>query len=481
MIYVINKYVFFVLLIITARVFAQYDFEVAFTNLNFTNPLGLQNANDGTNRIFVVEQIGKIKVFPNEKNINSAKVFLDITNKITSGGETGLLGLAFHPDYKNNGYFYVNYTAPDPLRTVISRFSVSSTDPDFADESSEQILLTFNQPYSNHNGGCLAFGPDGYLYISTGDGGSGGDPQNNAQNIKNFLGKILRIDVDITQQKVNYGIPADNPFMDSTNTEIKKEIFAWGLRNTWKFSFDSETGLLWAGDVGQDTWEEIDIIRNGKNYGWRCYEANHEYNTNNCNGNYEFPIWEYSHSQGFSVTGGYVYRGSDVPELYGKYIYGDYVTARVWALDYFLANPPTNIQITTAPGSITSFGIDENQELFLVSFNGKIYKFIPTLTNVNDKQNPINNFYLYQNFPNPFNPATTISYSVPSVNNKLVSLKIFDILGNEVATLVDQEQAVGIHYTTFNSSDYINLTSGIYFCRLEIGDFSQTRKMILLK
>ncbi len=354
------KFVIIVIVLLSVSTKAQYNFEVAFPNLTFTNALDLQHAGDGSNRIFVVEQAGKIKVFPNQKNINTTKTFLDITDRVTSGGETGLLGLAFHPDFKNNGYFYVNYTAPNPLRTVISRFKVSTSNPDSAEKNSEQILLTFNQPYSNHNGGCVAFGADGYLYIGAGDGGSGGDPDNNAQNISNYLGKILRIDVNNPQAPLNYGIPNSNPFADSTNANIKKEIYAWGLRNPWRFSFDPVTGFLWCGDVGEGNWEEVDLISRGKNYGWRCYEGLHAYNTNGCNGIYEAPIWEYSHTVGFSITGGYVYRGQNVPELYGKYIYGDYVTKKVWALSYDGINPAVNTEITTAAGSITSFGVDES-------------------------------------------------------------------------------------------------------------------------
>ena len=218
------KFVILILILLQTTIFAQYNFEVAFPNLTFSSPLDLQNAGDGTNRIFVVEQTGIIKVFPNNQNVSNTKIFLDITDRVTSGGETGLLGLAFHPDFETNGYFYVNYTAPNPLRTVISRFQVSAANPDSADKNSELILMTYDQPFSNHNGGCVAFGPDGYLYIGAGGGGSGGDPLNNGQSITTHLGKILRIDVDNPQPPLNYGIPSDNPFADSVNVSVKKEI-----------------------------------------------------------------------------------------------------------------------------------------------------------------------------------------------------------------------------------------------------------------
>lgn len=560
-----KTYIISLLLLGLSAANAQYNFQEAFPNLTFSNPLYLDHAGDGSNRIFVVEQAGRIKVFPNNSSVTTTKLFLDITDRVTSGGETGLLGLAFHPNYENNGYFYVNYTAPSPLRTIVSRFQVSPTNPDSADKNTEQILLTFNQPYSNHNGGCIAFGPDGYLYIATGDGGSGGDPQNNAQNVTNLLGKILRIDVDNPQAPLNYGIPPTNPFADSTNTSIKKEIYAYGLRNPWRMSFDPVTGWLWAADVGQSNWEEIDIITNGGNYGWRCYEGNHPYNTSGCGGTYIFPVWEYSHTLGISVTGGYVYRGQNVPELYGKYIYGDYGSRRVWSLLYDGVNPPSNSQITTAVGSITSFRVDQNNELYLVSFNGKIYNFIPTVipvelasftatvvdgkvrldwytatetnnsgfmiersqdgVNFNDlyfiggngtstqrniysytdndvtfgvyyyrlKQidmdgtvnylNVVNvdlgspkSFLLEQNFPNPFNPSTTISWQSPE--SGFQTLKVYDMLGNEVATLLNDFKEAGKHSVVFNAE---NLPSGLYLYKLSIGNFSTVRKMLLMK
>ena len=560
------KFVIILLILIPLTVTAQYNFEIAFPNLNFSSALDLQNAGDGTNRIFVVERNGRIKVFANEQSVSSTKTFLDITDRVTPGSETGLLGLVFHPNYESNGYFYVNYTAPNPvLHTVISKFQVSFTNPDSADVYSELILLTYNQPYSNHNGGCVAFGPDGYLYIAAGDGGSGGDPDNNAQNITTLLGKIIRIDVDNPQSPNNYGIPADNPFIDSTNVNVRKEIFAWGMRNPWRFSFDPITGWLWCGDVGENTWEEVDIIQNGKNYGWRCYEGNHSYNLTGCNGLYEFPIWEYSHSLGVSITGGYVYRGQNVPELYGKYIYGDYGSARVWSLEYDGINPAVNTQITTASGSITSFGVDENQELYLVSFNGNIYKFTPsaipvelisfnatvvggkvklewytstetnnagfmigrskdganykeiffirgngTTTNRNDysyldesvnsgvyyyrlKQIDFDGsveyiktvaidlgmpktFLLEQNYPNPFNPKTKIRYQIPE--REFVSLIVYNILGKEITTLINNVKLPGKYDIEFDGS---NLSSGVYFYKLSAGNYTLVRKMSYLK
>ena len=291
----IVKYSIAISIIISNTAFGQFSLQNAFPNLTFNNPLYLTNSGDGSNRNFVVEQDGRIKVFTNSPNTFISKIFLDITDKVTSGGELGLLGLAFHPDYQNNGYFYVNYTADNPLRTIISRFQVTSN-PDSANKNSEFQILAFNQPYANHNGGWIGFGPnDGYLYIASGDGGDAGDPQNKGQSINTLLGKILCIDVD---GGTPYAIPTTNPFYDSTGS-VRKEIYAWGLRNPWRCSFDSVIGRFWCADVGQGAWEEINIIENGKNYGWRCYEGNHPFNTAGCNyPEYIDPIWEYPHGSG---------------------------------------------------------------------------------------------------------------------------------------------------------------------------------------
>ncbi|MBS4036417.1 MAG: PQQ-dependent sugar dehydrogenase [Ignavibacterium sp.] len=373
--------IFVLALLFSSLTSAQYSAQEAFPNLpNFSGPVDLRNSNDCTNRLFVIEQIGRIRVFDNRPDVNSYKTFLDITDRVSSGGEMGLLGLDFHPDYKNNGYFYVNYTADNPRRTIISRFQVSATNPDSASGSSEFELLNFSQPYSNHNGGWIGFGPDdGYLYIATGDGGSGGDPQNNSQTITNLLGKILRIDVDNQDPGLNYAIPVDNPFVDSSGS-VRKEIYAWGLRNPWRCSFDPVTGWLWSADVGQSAREEINVIDNGGNYGWRCYEGNLPYNTSGClpASNYIFPVYDYPHTVGYSVTGGYVYRGPNQPGLDGKYVYADWGSRNVWAITYDGINPATNQQLFTLPsGSPTSFGVDEAGELYIVG-GTRIRKIIPT-------------------------------------------------------------------------------------------------------
>lgn len=356
---------------------AQLEIQPAFPNLSFQQPVDIQNAGDGSNRLFVLEQRGVILVFQNNQNTSTKKVFLDLSDKVKNGGELGLLGLAFHPDYKNNGYFFVNYTTDKPLRSVVSRFKVSADDPDKADRNSELILFKVNQPYSNHNGGQTSFGPDGYLYISFGDGGSAGDPQNNAQNNTTLLGKILRIDVDKKEGSRNYAIPSDNPFKGN-RSGFREEIYAFGLRNVWRFSFDFPTKQLWAADVGQNLWEEINLIVKGGNYGWRCYEGLHTYNTSGCDAtNYIKPIWEYGHNSdgGYSITGGFVYRGRNASELSGKYIYADYVSGNIWALELQGSNVKNSLLFKEAH-SVSTFGIDENKELYFANYSsGRIYKF----------------------------------------------------------------------------------------------------------
>ncbi|MEP6594905.1 MAG: PQQ-dependent sugar dehydrogenase [Ginsengibacter sp.] len=362
----------------TSSVSDKYKLDEAFPGLEFNLPLELTSPNDGSDRIFVAEQGGVIKVFPAKAGVTESTVFLNIISKVSSGGEKGLLGLAFHPDYKSNGYFYINYTRANPLETVIARYKVSSANPDVADAASEQILLTYTQPYENHNGGKVAFGNDGFLYIAAGDGGSGGDPGNRAQNRKELLGKILRIDVNNPAGNLKYGIPADNPYAKNSDG-YREEIYAYGLRNPWRFNFHRETGTLWAGDVGQNKIEEVDIIEKGGNYGWRIMEANECYNSSNCDKTgLSEPIWSYHQSSetGRSVTGGYVCEDENLPNLKGKYIYGDYVSGNIWALTYSGKIAVKNELITTLSGNLSSFGEDSKNNLYVLAYaNGKIYKF----------------------------------------------------------------------------------------------------------
>jgi len=350
--------------------------ETAFPNLTFTRPVDLQHPGDGSNRLFVVEQSGVISVFENDSPVQSQSTFLNIEDRVNdSGNEEGLLGLVFHPEYEQNGYFYVDYTASNPRRTVIARYSVSPGDSNSALPESEHILLEVNQPYSNHNGGQITFGPDGYLYIAFGDGGSGNDPQGNGQNRSTLLGSIVRIDVDNPDNGNEYGIPDDNPFAGNPDGH-REEIYAYGLRNPWRFSFDAQTDSLWAADVGQGAYEEVDIIRSGENYGWNIMEGFHCLDGGDCDeSGLTMPIVEYGHDVGQSITGGFVYRGSNVPQLIGKYIYADFVSGRIWSLEYSGGEVIENAELFDTDLLISTFGTDANNELFFCAFDGKIYKF----------------------------------------------------------------------------------------------------------
>jgi glucose/arabinose dehydrogenase len=378
----------------------QYMIEVAFPNLLFSSPIGLYHAGDGTNRLFVVEQEGVIRVFENSPNISVANVFIDITDRVLFSGEQGLLGLAFHRNFTENGYFYIDYVTDNPRRTVIARYSVSNNSANQADQSSETILLEVLQPFSNHKGGQIAFGPDGYLYIAMGDGGGAGDPQGNGQNLSALLGKILRIDVDNPSGSLNYSIPDDNPFFNNT-LSYREEIYAYGLRNPWRFSFDPATGWLWVADVGQNRMEEIDIVKKGGNYGWNTMEGTLCYSpSSGCNKTgLEPPIWEYGHDVGSSITGGFVYRGSELNELYGAYVYGDYGSGRIWALRYDGVTTSMNTELADTSVNIPSFGLDQQNRLYICSFDGRIYKLAvkditpPTIGNV-VQQPPENSVHL---------------------------------------------------------------------------------------
>ncbi|MHA2611049.1 MAG: PQQ-dependent sugar dehydrogenase [bacterium JZ-2024 1] len=345
------------------------------------HPVHITHAGDGSGRLFLVEQRGVIRVYSGGKILS--KPFLDIQDRVISGGEMGLLSVAFHPEYRKNGRFFVNYTSrAGGLHSVISEFSVRKNNPNQADPDSEKILLTFPQPYANHNGGLNLFGPDGYLYISTGDGGSANDPHNNGQRLDTLLGKILRIDVNRKETGKNYAIPKDNPFVGNPGT--KPEIWAYGLRNPWRFSFDPLTGLLYAGDVGQNHREEIDIVEKGRNYGWRVMEGficTPGVNPNCDPTGLELPIWDYPREEGISVIGGFVYRGSSIPALCGAYVFGDYGSGRIWALYYQPESKkvfPPGLLLNTSL-AISTFGIDENYEIYVADHNsGKIFLLVPS-------------------------------------------------------------------------------------------------------
>jgi glucose/arabinose dehydrogenase len=333
-----------------------------------SQPEGLVNAGDGSGRLFIVEQAGLIRILQDGAILE--KPFLNLTQRVVCCGERGLLGLAFHPGYAENGYLYVNYTeeVSGKTYTVIARYTVSANDPNQADPGSEMRILHIDQPYQNHKGGQLQFGPDGYLYIGLGDGGSEGDPLGNGQSLETLLGKMLRIDVDYEEP---YSIPADNPFVDGGGL---REIWAYGLRNPWRFSFDRLTGDLYIGDVGQDAWEEIDYLPagspGGANFGWSYFEGTHPYRGSPpADMQFVMPVTEYSHSQGDAVIGGYVYRGNQLLDWYGVYIYGDYGSGRVWGLLHLPDGSWQNAQLFDTSRHISTFGVDEDGNIYIVDDN----------------------------------------------------------------------------------------------------------------
>lgn len=358
----------------------------AFPDLKFEKPLFLCEIPDGSGRVVVLEQGGRAWVFPNRVDVRPAdrKLFLDVSARTSTFIEMGLLGMAFHPKFAENRFVYVYYSEKPPgagpiIRkhdSIVARFTVDAKDPDRLDPASEKILMRIEQPYANHNGGCLLFGPDGFLYIGLGDGGAGGDPHGHGQNRKTLLGDMLRIDVDHPATGKEYGIPPDNPYAGNEKG-FCEEIWAWGLRNPWRFSFDRATGDLWAADVGQNKMEEIDIIEKGCNYGWNHYEGSlkfHQPARVRQEAEYAFPVVEYLQQDGGrSITGGYVYRGKRFPGLEGVYLYADYTSGKLWGFRYHRENRKViekRLLLETRM-AITSFGEDTAGELYVIAFNGK--------------------------------------------------------------------------------------------------------------
>jgi glucose/arabinose dehydrogenase len=358
---------------------------------NPLRPLVLTHAGDGSNRVFVATEHGVIHVFPNDQKATKTKVFLDIQDRVVyddNQNEEGFLGLVFHPNFKKNGEFFVFYTTKKAkLTNVISRFKVSKDDPDRADPDSEEEIMRITKPYWNHDGGTLCFGADGLLYIAVGDGGLANDPHENGQNLKSILGKVLRIDIDHKGEaegerpRKNYAISKDNPFVDKDGA--RPEIYAYGLRNIWRMAFDRKTGRLWASDVGQNLYEEIDLIVAGGNYGWNLREGLHPFGPKGAGPRKDLiePIWEYHHDVGKSLTGGLVYRGERLPLLEGAYVYGDYVSGKIWALRYDDAKKrvTANQPIRSPNVPIMSFGEDEKGEIYFMTYSatGKgIYRFV---------------------------------------------------------------------------------------------------------
>ncbi len=346
-------------------------------------PIVITGARDETDRLFIATQYGTIFWIDNSPQATEVNTLLDLRDRVSYSpkqNEEGFLGLAFHPQFAENGQLFVYYTPQGkPRRSVVSRFRISADDPHRADPDSEEVLLTVDQPYWNHNGGTIVFGPDGYLYIALGDGGKANDPHMHGQNLQSLLGKILRIDVDHQEGELAYAIPHDNPFAQSQSF-ARGEIWANGLRNVWRMSFDRKTNSLWAADVGQNLWEEVNIIHRGGNYGWNLREGKHPFGPGGTGPrvNLTEPIWEYGRDLGKSITGGTVYRGTKVPELAGAYLYADYVTGHIWALWYDTDSKQVtaNRTLRESGGPVITFGEDNEGEVYFTSLQGDIMKFV---------------------------------------------------------------------------------------------------------
>ncbi len=484
-----SKFLLFSLLLLVRASSAQYVLQPVFSNLPaFSSPTELQTMPDGTGRMIVLEQRGRLWIFDNTPTVSTRRLFFDGRTVVTQNGcEAGLLGCAFHPDYANNHFVYLSYdTGSDPIwYSQIVRYQVSTTNPDSIIPSSAHIILTFEQDgLCNHKGGCLRFGPDGYLYASFGDGGGGGDPFKHGQDRSVFFGKILRLDVDHEAGGNNYAIPADNPFTNNTQG-FKKEIFCYGMRNTWKFSFDKPTGKLWAGDVGQDAFEEIDILTNGGNYGWNIMEGYH------CYPNSDFscdstgmipPIWEYPHPNGDSraITGGFVYHGTALPSLAGKYVYGDYVIGTLWALTDNGSSPATNELLVDGEGaniSISSLGEDQAGEIYGIgNNNGKIYKLTSTAGVGNNSSHIKFALNADRTYLDASHLTTYIHFTIPE--NQHVTMTLIDEKGNEIRKMLDREMELGEQSLQLNMSSF---TNGIYFVQFAGSTGTKVLKLTVQK
>ncbi|WP_029293946.1 PQQ-dependent sugar dehydrogenase [Chryseobacterium hispalense] len=424
----------------------------------FTAPVEITHANDS--RMFVVQQNGIIKIIQPNGSVNSAN-FLDISSKITYGGERGLLGLAFHPQYSTNGYFFVYYNDTSGNITV-ARYTRSSN-PDVADAATEKIILNQPKPFDNHNGGSIHFAPDGYLWIVTGDGGSGGDPNNNGQNKNSLLGKLLRLDINSTGP---YNIPADNPFV---GTDGADEVWAYGLRNAWKFNFDTVSGNVMIADVGQGNIEEINrmpITQSGINYGWRCYEGNNVYNTSGCaaQSTMTFPVAAYNHSGGrCSITGGYVYRGLQYPALQGKYIFADYCSTQIGIL-----NNDDSITWSAAfsGNNFSTFGINNQNELFVAAVNnGKIFKVTTSTLGINENELSSQ----IKIYPNPASERVFID----GIEDSGTTVDITSPEGRKVLEKAKMESD--------NSLNISGIPAGVYYIHLNTENQKSYSKKLIIK
>ncbi|WP_179007767.1 PQQ-dependent sugar dehydrogenase [Winogradskyella forsetii] len=451
------------------------DLDLELHASGFNRPVSIKHAGD--DKLYIVEQDGLIKIINADGTVESTP-FLDIDNLvINTGNERGLLGLAFHPNYAANGYFFVNYIN-NSGNTEISRFTRDTANPLLADPNSELPILSYTQPYSNHNGGDLAFGSDGYLYISSGDGGSGGDPDDNGQNTLNLLGKILRIDIDATTANENYSIPSSNPFVG--DSDVSPEIFAYGLRNPWKFSFDRLTDDMWIADVGQNAYEEINMVSpteaaTGLNYGWRCYEGNGPYNLDDCTdpSAYTYPVSGYAHfSDGApkcSITGGYRYRGAMYPNFDGLYFFADICSGEIAFLEFNDATGNWDRTFEDFSGQWTAFGEDINGEIYVADLDsGNIYQLTDTTLSIEDDL--LSSISIY---PNPTKDILNINFGSTNGIDNSTKITIYDIQGKTIKRV----QHTGKIIQKVNTSQ---LSNGIYVLKINTENGIQsTHKLVI--
>ncbi|MGB3618548.1 MAG: PQQ-dependent sugar dehydrogenase, partial [Catalinimonas sp.] len=458
----------------------DYALRDAFPRLTFDLPVDFVSRVDITTtgpveRLFVVQQQGNVVTMPNNPAATATTPFLDLRDRVRFGGEQGLLGLVFHPAYPDSAYCYVNYVAPNPTgggrSTRVSRFRLLNDTA--ADPTSELVLMEIDQPFQNHNAGDLTFGNDGLLYIPTGDGGSGGDPINAGQDRTTLLGKVLRIDVDQTAGGLAYAIPLDNPLVGN-GEGFREEIYAWGLRNPWRVYLDPLTDSLWVGDVGQNELEEISIVGRGDNLGWRIMEGDACFNPTECDQTgLKLPVWTYAHDAGdVSITGGVVYRGADMPALRGTYVYGDYVSGRIWALSDASGNPTNELLLRERDGRLSSFGLDAAGELYVLNHagSGKVYRLVQLAPTGTDGPTAA----VFEVSPNP---SATFTFRIQPAVSRPVTLRIFDAAGRTVTTLLE-EALLPADVERRVAFDAANLPAGLYVARLRVGNTTLTRRLV---
>ena len=461
-----------------------------FPNLSFSLPVDMQSPDDGSGLLYVVEKGGRVRVFENDSMATTAATFVDITARVSTSGEQGLLGMAFDPDYATNRFFYLNYSVANPRRQRVGRFV--ATTPTSADPNSEVVLFEGDPAlaaFTNHNAGGLAFGPaegpggERYLYVTMGDGGGGNDPQSNGQNPATLLGSIVRLDVSgggLPLDCADAGmatVPPDNPLVDGPAGNCD-EIFAYGFRNPWRITLDEPTGGLWVGDVGQSSWEEVDLLEPGGNFGWRMFEGNH------CTGldhpcdpaGKVFPVLEYDHTSGnCSITGGYVYRGAGIPDLQGWYVYADWCSGSIWAFDPADPGGTNSLLESFAAFSLTTFGLDESGELYALAEAGKIRKVVRLIPVGAVPSDGLDLPRLTLEGENPMLGRGTFWFS----GDGQTALVVYDLVGREVARLFDgYVRQPAIHRVEFDGA---GLPAAVYVVRLTSASSATTRRVVLVR